>query len=108
MADDEARARVAQLEKEKRQRDFQYSALESLLKKTKAENEGLKTKLVAAEAAAAAGGAAAASEAAEVQGPEAAESMQKLSADMMTLQVAHLYTYIHLIACHSRARARAD
>jgi hypothetical protein len=110
MADEEARARVAQLEKEKRQRDFQYSALESLLKKTKSENDGLKTKLAAAEASAAtggAGGAGAETEAEEAQGTEAAEAMQKLSADMMTLQVAHLYTYIHLIARQARARSRA-
>ena len=40
MADEALQTRVAQLEKEKRQRDFQYSALESLLKKTKAENDG--------------------------------------------------------------------
>ena len=93
MGDDEALARVAQLEKEKRQRDFQYSALESLLKKTKAENEGLKTKLVAAEAAAAEASKAAE---AQVQGPEAAEAMQKLSEDMMTLQVAHLYIYMYI------------
>ena len=40
MAEEALQTRVAQLEKEKRQRDFQYSALESLLKKTKAENDG--------------------------------------------------------------------